>query len=149
MGDTLHALGQILLNAVPTFLLVLLLHFYLKYMFFKPMEKVLHQRYEATEGSRKMAEEAIERAAARTAEYEDALRAARSEVYQSQEILHQQLQERETAQLTTARQAAETAVREAREQLSRDVEQAKATLGRESDALANEITEAILRGSAA
>jgi F0F1-type ATP synthase membrane subunit b/b' len=63
--------------------------------------------------------------------------------------LHQQLQERETAQLTTARQAAETAVREAREQLSRDVEQAKATLGRESDALANEITEAILRGSAA
>jgi F-type H+-transporting ATPase subunit b len=149
MGDALHALGQILLNAVPTFLLVLLLHFYLKYMFFKPMEKVLHQRYEATEGSRKMAEEAIERAAARTAEYEDALRAARSEVYQSQEILHQQLQERETAQLTTARQAAETAVREAREQLSRDVEQAKATLGRESDALANEITEAILRGSAA
>ena len=149
MGDTLHALGQILLNAVPTFLLVLLLHFYLKYMFFKPMEKVLHQRYEATEGSRKMAEEAIERAAARTAEYEDALRAARSEVYQSQEILHQQLQELETAQLTTARQAAEAAVREAREQLSRDVEQAKATLGRESDALANEITESILRGSAA
>jgi F-type H+-transporting ATPase subunit b len=149
MGDTLHALGQILLNAVPTFLLVLLLHFYLKYMFFKPMEKVLHQRYEATEGSRKMAEEAIERAAARTTEYEDALRAARSEVYQSQEILHQQLQERETAQLTTARQAAEAAVREAREQLSRDVEQAKATLGRESDALANEITESILRGSAA
>ena len=63
--------------------------------------------------------------------------------------MHQQLQERETAQLTTARQAAEAAVREAREQLSRDVEQAKATLGRESDALANEITESILRGSAA
>jgi F-type H+-transporting ATPase subunit b len=149
MGDTLHALGQILLNAVPTVILLLLLYFYLKYMFFKPMEQVLHQRYEATEGSRKMAEEALERAAARTTEYEIALRAARSEVYQSQEILHQQLQERETAQLTTARQAAEAAVREAREQLSRDVEQAKATLGRESDALANEITESILRGSAA
>ena len=149
MGDTLHALGQILLNAVPTVILLLLLYFYLKYMFFKPMEQVLHQRYEATEGSRKMAEEALERAAARTAEYEIALRAARSEVYQSQEILHQQLQERETAQLTAARQAADAAVRQAREQLTLDVEQAKAALGRESDALAAQITESILRGSAA
>src|SRR5271169_6760095 len=102
MGDTLHALGQILLNAVPTVLLLLLLYFYLKYMFFKPMEKVLRERYEATEGSRKMAQEALERAAARTAEYEVALRAARTEVYQAHEVLHQQLQEREIAQLTAA-----------------------------------------------
>jgi len=149
MGDTLHALGQILLNAVPTVIFLLVLYLYAKYMFFKPMEKVLRERYEATEGSRKMAEEALERAAARTAEYENALRAARSEVYQAHEVLHQQLQERETAQLNVARQAAEAAVEEAREQLSRDVEQAKAALGRESDALAAEITESILRGSAA
>jgi len=149
MGDTLHALGQILLNAVPTVILLLLLYFYSKYVFFKPMEKVLRERYEATEGSRKMAEEAIERAAARTAEYENALRAARSEVYQAQELLHRELQERETAQLTAARQAADAAVQEAREQLTRDVEQAKAALDRESDTLATRITESILRGSAA
>jgi F-type H+-transporting ATPase subunit b len=149
MGDTLHALGQILLNAVPTVVLLLVLYLYAKYMFFKPMEKVLRQRYEATEGSRKMAEEALERAAARTAEYEIALRDARSEVYQAQEVLHRQLQESETAQLTAARQAAEAAVEEARAQLASDVEQAKATLGRESDALAVQIAESILRGSAA
>ena len=46
-------------------------------------------------------------------------------------------------------QVADAAVREAREQLERDVEQAKAALGRESDALAGEITESILRGCAA
>jgi F-type H+-transporting ATPase subunit b len=149
MGDTFHALGQILLNAVPTVILLLVLYLYAKYMFFKPMEKVLRQRYEATEGSRKMAEEALERAAARTAEYEAALRAARSEVYQSQEVLHRQLQESETAQLTVARQAAAAAVEEARAQLARDVKQATAALGRESDALADRITESILRGSAA
>jgi F-type H+-transporting ATPase subunit b len=96
-----------------------------------------------------MAEEALQRAAARTAEYESALRAARSEVYQTQETLHHELQEREAAQLTAARQAADAAVREAREALARDVEEAKAALGRESDALANQITESILRGSAA
>jgi F-type H+-transporting ATPase subunit b len=149
MGGTLQALGQILLNVVPTIILLLLLYFYSKYMFFRPMEKVLRQRYEATEGSRKMAEEALQRATARTAEYETALRAARSEVYQAQEVLHRQLQERETAQLTAARQAAEAAVKVARAQLALDVEQAKAALGRESDALASQITESILRGSAA
>ena len=149
MGDTLHALGQILLNAVPTVVLLLVLYLYAKYMFFKPMEKVLRQRYEATEGSRKMAEEALEHARARTAEYEVALRAARTEVYQSHEVLHRQLQESETAQLTAARQAADAAVQEARAQLALDVEQAKAALGRESDALAARITESILRGSAA
>jgi len=55
---------------VPTFLLVIFLHFYLKSMFFNPLEKVLKQRYEATEGSRKLAAESLERAAAKTADYE-------------------------------------------------------------------------------
>ena len=72
MADTLHALGGILLKAVPTFLLVLLLQFYLKKVFFQPLEKVLHTRYEATEGARKLAEQSLARAAARTAEYEAA-----------------------------------------------------------------------------
>ena len=149
MGGTLQALGQILLHAVPTIILLLLLYFYSKYMFFKPMERVLRQRYEATEGSRKMAEEALQSAAARTAEYEAALRAARSEVYQAQEVLHRELQERETAQLAAARQAAEAALKEARDRLALDVEQAKIALSRESDSLAAQIAESILRGNAA
>ena len=48
----LHALGGILLRAVPTFLLIILLHFYLKSIFFKPLERVLEARSEATEGAR-------------------------------------------------------------------------------------------------
>jgi F-type H+-transporting ATPase subunit b len=48
MEATLHALSGILLRAVPTFLIVIFLHFYLKYMFFKPLDKVLQARYEAT-----------------------------------------------------------------------------------------------------
>jgi F-type H+-transporting ATPase subunit b len=84
MADTLHALGVILLKAVPTFLLVLFLQFYLKKVFFQPLENVLRKRYEATEGARKLAEQSLARAAARTAEYETAIRAARSEIYQKQ-----------------------------------------------------------------
>ena len=55
MDATLHALGEILLKAVPTVLLVVVLHFYLKYVFFRPLKKVLAERYDATEGARKLA----------------------------------------------------------------------------------------------
>jgi F-type H+-transporting ATPase subunit b len=149
MDATLHALGGILLRAIPTFLLVIFLHFYLKIVFFKPLEKVLDQRYEATEGARKLAEESLERVTAKTAEYEAALRAARAEAYQEQERLYQQLQEREAVSLAAARKQAEASIREAKDLLAQDVAAARASLDRESDALAVQIADALLRRSAA
>ena len=133
----LHALGGILLRAVPTFLLVILLHFYLKGVFFKPLEKVLAQRYAATEGARKLAEQSLQQAAAKTAHYESELRAAKAAMYQAQEQLHKQLQEREAA------------VALAQAQLAADVEAAKTSLAADSDSLANQIAETILRRDAA
>jgi F-type H+-transporting ATPase subunit b len=149
MDQILHQLGQLLLRAVPTFLLVIVLHFYLKSMFFKPMGKVLQQRYDATEGARKLAEESTARAAQKTTEYEAAMRAARAEVYQAQEQVHKQLQEREAEELAKARRRSEVLIQEAREALARDVEAAKTGLAKDSDMLADQITEAILRRSAA
>ena len=149
MEATLHALGQILLQAIPTFVLVILLHFYLKAVFFRPMKKVLHQRYEATEGARKLAEESLERAAAKTAEYEAALRKARSEVYEGFERIHKDLQEQHESEMRAARKEAEATVSQARADLAKDVEAAKDGLSRESELLANQIVEAILRGRAA
>jgi F-type H+-transporting ATPase subunit b len=149
MDAMLHALGGILLRAVPTFLLVILLHFYLKSIFFKPLEKVLHQRYEATEGARKLAKEALEQAAAKTASYEAQLRTAKAEMYQAQERLHKQLQEREAAAMAEARKSADTAVKLAKTQLEADVEAAKTNLAADSESLANQIAETILRRNAA
>jgi F-type H+-transporting ATPase subunit b len=149
MEATLHALSGILLKAVPTFLLIVLLHFYLKGIFFKPLQKVLRQRYEATEGARKLAAESLERAAAKTAEYQAAMRAARGGIYQAQEQLHKRLQDAEFAELTAARRRAQAAVEEAKAQLSSDVEAAKAGLARDSDLLADQIAESILRRNAA
>jgi F-type H+-transporting ATPase subunit b len=150
MEATLHALSGILRNAIPTFLLLILLHFYLKYMFFKPLDKVLRARYEATEGAQKRAAESLQKAADRTAEYESALRAARAEVYQSQEELHRRLQEEHAAQVQSAREQADAAVREAREHLAAEVLEAKSGLAAQSDALAGQIADAILnRGTVA
>jgi F-type H+-transporting ATPase subunit b len=134
---------------VPTFLLVFALDFYLKYMFFKPLEKVLQQRYDATEGARKLAAEALELAAAKTAQYEAALRAARSEVYQAQEQAHRQLAEHQAGELLATRQRTEQIVRDAQRQLAEDAEVLKPELAAGSDALANQIADSILRGRAA
>jgi F-type H+-transporting ATPase subunit b len=134
---------------VPTFLLVVLLHFYLKYVFFKPLDKVLQRRYAATEGARKLAEESLQRASAKTAEYEAAMRAARGEVYHAAEQLHKQLQEQEAVSLAAARQKAEAALRQEKERLASEVEALKASLAGDSEALANQIAETILRRSAA
>jgi F-type H+-transporting ATPase subunit b len=149
MDAILHQLGQLLLKAVPTFLLVILLNIYLKKMFFGPLEKVLHQRYEATEGARKAADASLARATAKTAEYEAALQAARSEVYRTQEQVNKQMQEKESAQIAEARQAADALIKAAKADLAADVQAAKASLARDSEALANQIAESILRRSAA
>lgn len=149
MDALLHDLGQLMLKALPTFLLVVALNFYLKYVFFKPLEKVLRQRYDATEGARKLAAEALERAAAKTAQLEAALRAARAEVYQAQEEAHRQLADRQAAELLAARQHAEELVRDAQRQLAADADVLKRELAAGSDALAGQIADSILRGRAA
>jgi F-type H+-transporting ATPase subunit b len=150
MEQTLHDLAGLFLRAIPTFLILFALHFYLKYMFFKPLEKVLHARYEATEGAKQRAAESLQKAASKTAEYEAALRAARAEVYQSQEQWHRKLEEEQAAQVHAARQESEAAVREAKSQLAAEIAQAKLDLADESESLANGIAESILdRGVAA
>jgi len=149
MDATLHQLGGILLRALPTFLLVILLNFYLKAVFFKPLERVLEKRWAATEGARKLAAESLQRAAQKTSEYESAMRAARAEVYQSQEQLHRQLQEREAAALAEARRDADAGVGNAKKELAADADAAKSSLDRDSEMLANQIADSILRRSAA
>jgi len=145
----LQALGGILLRAVPTFLLVILLHFYLKNMFFKPLEKVLHERFQATEGARQHAEKSLMEAAAKTAQYEEQLRTAKAEMYQAQERLSRELAEREAAAVSEGRKSADAAIKQARAALAADVEAAKASLASDSETLANQIADAILRRNAA
>jgi F-type H+-transporting ATPase subunit b len=149
MEATLEALGQILLKAVPTFLLVIFLNFYLKAFFFKPFRKMLEQRYEASEGARRLADESLERAAAKAAEYEAALRRAKGEVYETQERIHQQLQEQQESDLRDARKRADALAARAKADLAKDVEVAKDGLVRESELLAQQIAESILGRSAA
>jgi F-type H+-transporting ATPase subunit b len=113
------------------------------------LAKVLQARYEATEGARRLAEQAMERASAKAAEYEAAMRAARAEVYKSQEQAYKEMEERHAADTAAARERAGALVREGKTLLLGDVETAKATLATDAESLANQIADSILRRSAA
>ena len=149
MEETLRALGGILLRAIPTFVLVVFLHFYLKSVFFEPLKKILRQRYEATEGARKLAEASLANAAQKAADYEAAIRAARSDTYKELEQLRRQLQDERAAGVREARARAEAAVAQAKAALDAEVATLKKNLGAESEALADRIASKILRGRAA
>lgn len=145
MEDTLRALGGLLLQAIPTFLIVMLLYFYLKRMYFRPMERVLAARYEATEGARKLAEESLEKASQKAAEYDAALRAARAEIYREQEAFRQTLRQEQAQAVEEARQRATAAGKDASLQLDAELTAARESLRQDAGALADQIVESMLR----
>jgi hypothetical protein len=63
--------------------------------------------------------------------------------------MHKRLTEEQARQLQEARRRAEAAVDDAKAQLAADAALAKTTLAQESDRLADQIAESILRRSAA
>src|SRR5215475_4677341 len=85
MEQTIQALGGILLKAIPTVVILIFLHFYLKFMLFKPLAKVLKERDALTAGARKAAEQSLAAAERKAQEYEAKFRDARAEVYKQQE----------------------------------------------------------------
>jgi F-type H+-transporting ATPase subunit b len=148
MDATLQALGQLILQALPTFFLVLILFLYLKAMFFGPMERILAQRDAATVGARKSAEESLKRAEAKAAAYEEQLRVARNEIYREQEELRRQWQAEQAQQVLAARERADQSVKAARAQIQAETEEARTGLRANVQSIADEITRAVLQGSA-
>jgi F-type H+-transporting ATPase subunit b len=144
MEQTLNAVAQILLQALPTFVLVLLLHQFLRVFYFKPMGRVLAERAEATEGERRKAAESLARAESKAAAYEESLRAARNEVYREQEEVRRKWLDEQAAQIRDARARVDVVVKDARGQLAAEADAAKETLEANSRLLADQITRTIL-----
>jgi len=103
MEKTFHDLGQLLLKAIPTIFLLVVVHFYLKAMFFRPMADVLAKRRAATEGLRESAEAMRAKAAENIKFIEGQLRQAREAIYQEQEEARKGWINDQTAQVEEAR----------------------------------------------
>lgn len=146
--EPLIALRGILLGAIPTFLLVWILYFYTTRVFFRPLQRTLQKRHELTGGLREVAEANLATAEQKAAEYEEALRAARAELYQQQEQERQRALEQRAEVLRRSRQQAEEIVARARQEIRQDVEEAKKRLAAESEHIALSITRRILEPAA-
>jgi len=144
MDAVLDALGGLLLKALPTFILFFGLHFYLKLVLYRPLDRVLGQRWQATEGARRAAAESMTRAEQRTAEYEEALRRVRAEIAREQEQARERLRQEQRTALAAARKRTAALIDEAKARLATEAEQARQALEADSEALAEQITTALL-----
>jgi F0F1-type ATP synthase membrane subunit b/b' len=149
MDATLHDLGGILLKAIPTVILLLIVHLYLKAMFFGPMGDVLAKRREATEGARKSAEELLAKASEKAAAIEVSLRKAREEIYQEQEEARRRWISEQNKRLEEARRSSRDLIHQAKLQLDAEAAAAKRNLTASTTALADQIATALLEGKSA
>jgi F-type H+-transporting ATPase subunit b len=141
----LQALEGFLIGAIPTIIFIFLLFLAYRSLVHTPLQKVLHERYERTEGAVVKAQADIAAAAAKTSEYEQRLREARQAVFKVQEARRQTLAQSREAALKQTRMRAQQMVLEARGTLEVEVREAKTRLQQDAENLAAEVIRMILK----
>ena len=144
--NTLNALGGLLLKAIPTVCLLIIVHFYLKWMFFRPVREVLEKRRAATEGARESAAAMLQQATEKAAMLDTRLRQAREEIYQEQEETRRRWTTEQAKRLDEARRQARELIHQAKQELDADAAAAKRTLTATADGLAEDIARSLLGG---
>ncbi len=140
------ALQPILVRAIPTFLLVIALHWYLKKVLVQPMERVLAERRKRTEGAVAASEAALADVNAKMTAYEKALYEARAGVYADQEQNRRNLVADQSAAIEAAKQKVAAQVAAATAEIAAQAKAARAELAGESERLADQIAAAVLAG---
>ena len=149
MDKTLQQLGELLLGAVPTVILLALLYALYTAIVHKPLQRVLAERRSKTEGAVEKSRADIAAAEARTSEYEQKLREARAAVFRAQEARRQAALQSRTNALNEARSKAQVQVQAAKADIERDRAAAEKALPAESAALAQEIARRVLQPAGA
>jgi len=149
MDETLRQLGELLLGAVPTVILLALLYALYTAIVHKPLQRVLEERRSKTEGAVEKSRADIAAAEARTAEYEQKLREARATVFRAQEARRQVALQARTNAVNEARNKAQAQVQAAKQDIENDRVAAQAGLQAEVAALAQEIMRRVLQPAGA
>lgn len=149
MDQTFYQLGELLLGAIPTVILVALLYALYTAIVHKPMQRVLAERRSKTEGAVEKSRADIAAAEARTAEYEQRLREARATVFRAQEARRQSALQERTNAVSQARSQAQAQVQAAKKDIENDRATAEKGLEAEAAALAQEIIRRVLEPAGA
>ena len=149
MDDTLRQLGELLLGAVPTVILLALLYALYTAIVHKPLRRVLEERRSKTEGAVEKSRAEIAAAEARTAEYEQKLREARAAVFRAQEARRQTALQARTNAVNEARTKAQAQVQAAKKDIESDRVAAQDGLQADVASLAQEIMRRVLQPAGA
>jgi F-type H+-transporting ATPase subunit b len=148
MDEILGQLGGLLLGSVPTIICIVLLYGIYSAVVHRPLVKVLAERHSRTKGAIEKARADIDKAEARTADYEQRLREARMSIFKRQEAHRQQALQARAAAVAEARAKAQTQVEQARAAIEKDKVAAQASLEAESGKLAADIIRTVLEPAA-
>jgi F-type H+-transporting ATPase subunit b len=149
MDQTLRQLGELLLGAVPTVILLALLYALYATIVHKPLRRVLEERRSKTEGAVERSRADIAAAEARTSQYEQRLREARATVFRAQEARRKAALDARSAAMNAARSKAQAQVQAAKADIAKDRETAQAALQGQAQALAAEIMRRVLEPAGA
>jgi len=149
MDPTLKQLTELLLRAVPTMFLLVFLTVYLKYVFFRPLDRVLEKRNEETEGARRLAERAFAAADQKASDFEKALQVARMDLHREQEAQRKRWLADQAQAISAARAHGEARIEETRRELAEETDRATAELAVQARALARQIIDNMLGRRAA
>ena len=149
MDQTLKQVGELLLGAIPTVIILLLLYAAYAFLVGHPLRRILAQRRGLTEGAILKARADVAAAEARTAEYEERLREARSAIFKAAEARRQAAQQARDAVIAQAREAAHQQIRAAQAAIDDEIAVARTTLQSESERLAAQIIQAVLKPAGA
>lgn len=144
MDETLRQLGELLLGAIPTVVLLALLYALYATIVHKPLSQVLAERRRKTEGAIEKSRADIAAAEARTSEYENRLREARAAIFRTQEARRKAAVDARHAALNDARERAQTEVQSAKAGIEKDCEAAQGALHGQAQELAQEIMRRVL-----
>jgi F-type H+-transporting ATPase subunit b len=149
MDQTLKQVGELLLGAIPTIIILLLLYAAYAFLVGHPLRRILAQRRGLTEGVILKARADVAAAEARTAEYEERLREAKSAIFKAAEARRQAAQQARDAVIAQAREAAHQQIRGAQAAIEQEMAAARTALQSESERLASQIIQAVLRPAGA
>ncbi len=149
MDSTLHALANLLIQAIPTVVFFLFLTFYLKAVYFRPLAKVLDQRRKETEGVRELSQRAFQAADQKASEFERALQLARAEINAENEAVRQKWAQEQTETVAKARAEAEGRVAQAKNEIAQEVQRAQSELEANVGPLSEQIVRSLLQRRAA
>jgi F-type H+-transporting ATPase subunit b len=149
MDQTLRQLGELLLGAVPTVIVLSILSILYRFLVHRPLTTVLAERRNRTQGAMEKARADIQAAESRTSEYEQRLRDARQKIFKHQEARRLEGAQARSQAIERARERAQEQVRIAQSALEEDKKGAMSKLETDASRLAAEIVRSVLRPTTA